>query len=221
MLRISRITVKFGKLTILRSLSLDVPSGAIVGLVGRNGAGKTTTLKSIIGLVPVVSGEILLDGQNILTLSPRNRVKLGVSYMPEDRRLIAPLSVHDNLLLPAWAQGREDAEDLLQAVYGLSPEFGNMLKNFAPQRASQLSGGQQKLVALARSVLTVRKLLLLDEPLEGVAIALGAKLAESVRKLQKREPDLSILVAESDLNRMRLFTDNILTIERGEVIQAK
>lgn len=215
MLKIQGLTVRIGGITILRSLSLEVPPEAIVGLVGRNGAGKTTTLKSIMGLVPVAAGRIFLDSQDLLRLPPFSRGHLGIGFMPEDRRLIGPLTVQDNILLPAWAQGKQETEQRLEAIYSLLPE----LKGLAQRRAAQLSGGQQKMVALARSLLCARKLLLLDEPLEGVSPALSYRLAEVIRSFREREPGLSILVAESDLNRIHLFTEDIYTIERGEVFR--
>ncbi|GBD11956.1 High-affinity branched-chain amino acid transport ATP-binding protein LivF [bacterium HR23] len=215
MLQVQQVTVRIGGLTILRSLSLEVPAGKIVGLVGRNGAGKTTTFKSILGLVPVVAGQIRLDGADLLAFPPHERARVGIGYMPEDRRLIGPLTVRENLLLSWWAQGRQEVGERLEEVFRLLPEVAEL----APRRASQLSGGQQKLVALARSLLNARRLLLLDEPLEGVSPALSARLAEAVRRFQEKERSLAILVAESDLKRMRLFTQDIYTIERGEVIQ--
>lgn len=213
MLKVQGLTVRIGEITILRSLNLEVQPGSIVGLVGRNGAGKTTTLKSIMGLVPIASGYIFLDGQDLLRIPPFYRGRLGIGYMPEDRRIIGSLTVQDNILLPAWAQGLPKAQQRLETIYSVLPE----VKALAHRRAAQLSGGQQKLVALARSLLSARKLLLLDEPLEGVAPALAIRLAEVVQSFRKLEPNLSILVAESDVNRMHLFTDEIYTIERGEV----
>lgn len=212
MLKIDRITVKFGELNVLRSLTLEVSRGTMVGLVGGNGAGKTTIMKSLMGLVPVDSGEIILDDQKVHLMDTLQRVRLGIGYMPEDRRLIGPLTVEDNLLLPAWAQGRKHAN--LDAVYDLIPE----VKALIHQKGTQLSGGQQKLVALARSFATADKLLLLDEPMEGVSLALSSRMAEAIQGLKERKPDLSILAAESDLTRMRLLTDNISTVERGEIL---
>jgi branched-chain amino acid transport system ATP-binding protein len=207
------LTVCIGELTILRSLALDVPPGRTIGLVGRNGAGKTTTLRSIMGLVPVAAGQVSLDGQDLLRLPPFRRGPLGIGYMPEDRRLVGALTVHDNLVLPAWAQRHRDARRRLDVVSALLPEVAALLG----RRASQLSGGQQKLVALGRALFCARRLLLLDEPMEGVSPALSARMAEVVRAFQEKEPALSVLVAESDVNRVRLLTDHVHTIERGEV----
>lgn len=215
MLKVHGLTVRIEEITILRSLTLEVARGGIVGLVGRNGAGKTTTLKSIMGLIPAASGQVLLDGQDLLRLPSFQRARLGIGYMPEDRRLMGPLTAQDNIRLAAWAQGKPEPEGRLDAIYSLMPE----VKDLAQRRAAQLSGGQQKLVALARSLLSARKVLLLDEPLEGVAPALGARLAMVIQSFREREPDLSVLTAESDVNRMRLFTGDIYTIERGEVFR--
>src|SRR5439155_1442969 len=188
-----------GGLSILRSLSLEIPTGGIVGLVGRNGAGKTTTLRSIMGLVPVVSGSLVLDDRDLVRLQPFERGRLGIGYMPEDRRLIGSLTVKDNLLVPAWGQGRHDADERWTAVGGLLPELAPLARRLA----STLSGGQQKLVALGRALSCAHRLLLLDEPMEGVSPALSSRMAEVVRAFQATKPGLAVLVAESDVNRVR------------------
>jgi len=213
-LSVQRLIVRLGGLSVLRSLSLEVPAGGIVGLVGRNGAGKTTTLRSIMGLVPVVSGNVILDGQELVRLPPFERGRLGIGYMPEDRRLIGSLTVKDNLLVPAWGQGRRDADERWDAIATLLPEVAALGR----RQASQLSGGQQKLVALGRALFCAHRLLLLDEPMEGVSPALSARMAEVVRAFQATKADLTVLVAESDVNRVRLLTGHIATIERGEVV---
>jgi branched-chain amino acid transport system ATP-binding protein len=215
MLTLDKVTVRFGELTILRALSAKIPEGIIAGLVGRNGAGKTTTLKSVIGLLNIVSGNIRLNEDSLQDLSPRERVKLGLGYMPEDRRLIGPLSVAENLLLPMWAIDEKDDQGRLETIYDLLPE----VKDMEQRKANQLSGGQQRLVALARSFFTGHRLLLLDEPLEGVAPLLARRLGEVIREFLGQEPGLSIIVAESsDLKRITALTDKIFTIERGEII---
>ena len=214
MLSLRGLDVRLGGLSILRSLSLEIPAGGIVGLVGRNGAGKTTTLRSIMGLVPVESGHVVLDNRDIVRLPPFERGRLGIGYMPEDRRLIGSLTVKDNLLVPAWGQGRHDADERWTAVGGLLPELAPLARRLA----STLSGGQQKLVALGRALSCAHSLLLLDEPMEGVSPALSARMAEVVRAFQATKPGLAVLVAESDVNRVRLLTERVATIERGEVI---
>lgn len=210
-LDVRELAVKLAAFVVLRGVSLSVHHGSIVGLVGRNGAGKTTTLRSIAGLVPIVTGEIRLEGQDLTRWSPHQRARLGIGYLPEDRRLIGSLTVEENLSLPTWAAGQSDGEARLNFVYDLMPE----VKRLATHRATTLSGGQQKMVALARAVVAGTKLLLLDEPFEGLSPLLSRHLAEVIRALR----DVAVLVTESDVNRMRLLTERVYTIERGEIVR--
>jgi branched-chain amino acid transport system ATP-binding protein len=180
--------------------------------VGRNGAGKTTTLKSIMGILPASAGSLRFNGDDLMRVPPYRRPHMGIGYMPEDRRLIGALSVEDNILLPAWATGLDDSHGRLSSIYQLLPD----IRALAGRKASQLSGGQQKLVALARALMNGTKLLLLDEPFEGLSPAFGEKLAHTIQEL--RRASLSVLIAESDLKRIS-FCDTIYTIERGEMIE--
>jgi branched-chain amino acid transport system ATP-binding protein len=212
MLRVDGVTVTIKGFEILRGITLDIPGSGLIGLVGRNGAGKTTTLKSIMGIMPVSSGLIELDGQNLMQIPGHRRARLGIGYMPEERRLIGAHTVQDNILMPAWATGRKDESERLDYIYGLIPD----LKTWADNKATQLSGGQQKLVALGRALMNGTKLLLLDEPFEGLAPALGLQLGEIIRGIQQE--GLSILIAESDDKRLD-FVEEMHTIERGEILQ--
>ena len=202
-----RVTIK--DFVILRGISLDIPEGELVVLVGRNGAGKTTTLKSVMGLVPVVGGSLRFDGQDLLAVAPHRRAGLGIGYMPEDRRLIGALTVQDNIMLPAWASKLETADERLEYIYRLMPDLSPLVK----RRASMLSGGQQKMVALARALMSGTKLLLLDEPFEGLSPGLGAKLAETIQQLQ--QDGMTVVMAESDDKRIS-FAKKTYMIERGE-----
>jgi branched-chain amino acid transport system ATP-binding protein len=209
-LAVDRLRVTIGGFVILRSVSLEVPPGGLVGLVGRNGAGKTTTLKALMGLVPVAGGRVTLDGIDLAALPAHRRAQLGIGYVPEDRRLIGQLTVEENLLLPAWATGLADPAGRLRAVLRLMPDVSAL----APRRAAQLSGGQQKMVAVARALMTGARLLLLDEPFEGLSPALGDTLAATIQAVQR--DGLSVLVAESDVKRLG-FVQRIYGIERGEI----
>lgn len=212
MLRVDGVRVTIKGFEILRGITLDIPGSGLIGLVGRNGAGKTTTLKSIMGIMPVASGLVELDGQDLTRVPGHRRARLGIGYMPEERRLIGAHSVQDNLLMPAWATGRQDENERLDYIYQLIPD----LKTWADNKATQLSGGQQKLVALGRALMNGTKLLLLDEPFEGLAPALGQKLGEIIQGIQQE--GLSILIAESDDKRLD-FVGQMHTIERGEILQ--
>ncbi len=204
-----RVTIK--GFVILRGVSLEIPAGGLVGLVGRNGAGKTTTLKGIMGLVPVTGGSITLDGANLLPVPGHKRAALGIGYMPEDRRLIGALTVEDNIVMPAWATGQTNGQERLNHIFNIMPD----VKALAGRRATQCSGGQQKMVALARAVMSGTKLLLLDEPFEGLSPAMGERFAGTIQALQRE--GLAVLVVESDNKRLG-FVKKIYTIERGAIL---
>jgi branched-chain amino acid transport system ATP-binding protein len=211
MLNLAGLKVAIQGADVLRGVSLVVPRGGLVALVGRNGAGKTTSLRSVMGLLPLLAGRISVDGIDLAQIPAFRRTHLGVGYMPEDRRLIGRLTVADNLLLPAWSGGPANASGRLDYVYGLMPDLAAL----ASRRAAQLSGGQQKMAALARALMSATKLLLLDEPFEGLSPGMGEKLAATIRDV--RRTGLSILVAESDVKRVG-FVERTYTIERGEIV---
>src|SRR5215472_12973580 len=206
-----RVTIK--GFVILRGVSLVVPTGELIALVGRKGAGKTTTLKCIMGLMRVSGGTVQLDDTDLTTVQGYRHAALGLGYMPEDRRLIGSLTVEDNIRMPAWASRLAHGEARLAYIYEKMPEVAAL----ARRRASALSGGQQKMVALARAVMSGTKLLLLDEPFEGLSPAMGDKFAGAIQELQK--DGLSVLIAESDVKRLG-FAEQIYTVERGEIVPA-
>ena len=211
MLDVRTLSVSINAVQILRGVTLGVPDGAMIGLVGRNGAGKTTLIKTVMGLLKAQSGEVSFDGRNLLGVPTHARVRLGIGYMPEDRRLIPDLTVEENVLVPAWAAGLADARERLERVYRLIPE----MREFAPRRGLALSGGQQKLAALARALMCGTRLIVLDEPFEGVAPALAQRLAEVVADL-KRE-GMSVLLSESDLQHSERLVDRVIVIDRGAI----
>ena len=209
MLQIESLHVSIQNVEALRGLSLTVPDGAMVGLVGRNGAGKTSLMRSVMGHLPVRSGRIVFDGQDIAALPAHRRAALGMGYMPEDRGLVPELTVEENILLPVWVNRALRAEERLALVYRVLPE----LKEMRERRALLLSGGQQKLAALARALAVGTRLLLLDEPFAGIAPVLSKRLAEVIAGLKGTA--VAVLMAQSDLNHARSLVDHEVVIERG------
>ena len=211
MLKLNGVSVAIGPVGILRNVSMEIASGQFAGLIGRNGAGKTTLMRSIMGILPSREGTLELDGTPLGPVPTHGRVALGVGYMPEDRRLVPGLSVEENVLLPAWAARLPDAAARLARVYQSIPE----VKEFRARRALQLSGGQQKLVALARAMMAGTRLLLLDEQFEGVAPVLARRLAEVIASL--RQSGLAAIISESSLTHAHGLLDRIFVIDRGAV----
>jgi branched-chain amino acid transport system ATP-binding protein len=211
MVKLEGLDVSIGAVSILRNVNMELPTGKFTGLVGRNGAGKTTLMRSIMGILPPRNGSIHFDGMTLDTVQTHMRARAGIGYMPEDRRLVPNLSVEENVLMPAWASGLPDVQARLAKVYEMIPE----VEAFSGRKAMQLSGGQQKLAALARALMCGTKVLLLDEPFEGVAPVLAKRLAEVISGL--KQEGLSILLTESDLSHSREMLDALFTIDRGEV----
>ena len=209
MLELAAIDVSIQSVQVLRGLSLSVREGKMVGLIGRNGAGKSTTLRAIMGHLPLTAGSLRFEGHDMARMPRHLRAALGIGYMPEDRGLVPELTVEENILVPLWAAKLRHTAPRLEFIYEVLPE----LKEMRERRALLLSGGQQKLVALARALSIGHKLLLLDEPFEGVAPALSARLSEVIAGL--RGSDLSVVIAQSDLNHSRNLLDEEILIERG------
>jgi len=209
MLKIEDIHVSIQSLVALRGLTLTVPDGSMVGLVGRNGAGKTTLMRTVMGHLTPTQGRITFDGQDLARLPRHARAALGLGYMPEDRGLVPELTVEENILVPVWVNPSLAVDQRLALVYRVLPELTEMRQ----RRALLLSGGQQKLVALARALAVGTRLLLLDEPFEGVAPALLRRLADVIATLKGTE--VSVLISQSDLNHSRSLLDAEFVIERG------
>jgi len=211
MLKVESLSVSIQSVQILRGVSLALAPGSMTGLIGRNGAGKTTLMKSVMGLLRPSSGTLGFEGRDLGALPTHGRAALGIGYMPEDRRLIPDLTIEENVLLPAWAARLPDARARLEKIFDHIPE----VKLLRSRKGLQLSGGQQKLVALGRALMCGTKLLLLDEPFEGVAPALAQRLVEVIGALKKE--GMSVLVSESDLQHSERMVDRIVTIDRGSV----
>ena len=213
MLQIESVHVAIQSVQVLRGLSLQVDTGRMVGLVGRNGAGKTTLIRTLMGHLTPSQGRIVFDGNDLGKLPPHARAALGIGYMPEDRGLVPELSVEENILVPVWVNKSLKEAERLALVYRVLPELLEM----RGRKALLLSGGQQKLVALARALAVGTRLLLLDEPFEGVAPVLSRRLGEVIAGLKGSAT--SVLIAQSDLNHSRRIVDSEVVIERGANVE--
>jgi branched-chain amino acid transport system ATP-binding protein len=213
MLRVSNLNVSIGPIPIIRDAALDLDAGEMCGLIGRNGAGKTTLMRALMGALPA-TGTAALDDIDLLALPAHARVAHGIGYMPEDRRLVPQFTVEENVLLPTWTVPAEGVAERLKWIFSIMPE----VENFRARRALELSGGQQKMVALARALMGGRRILLLDEPFEGLAPALARRLGEVMSKLKGE--GVSILIAESNEVHVADLLTRAFRIERGSVQKA-
>jgi branched-chain amino acid transport system ATP-binding protein len=210
MLKVSGLSVAIGAVPVVRNASLALGEGEMCGLIGRNGAGKTTLLRALMGALPA-SGTAELDSTDLLQLPAHRRAARGIGYMPEDRRLVPEFSVEDNVRLPTWSVTIAGAEQRLAWIYAVMPEVAR----FRGRRALELSGGQQKMVALARAMMAGTRILLLDEPFEGVAPAMARRLGEVLANLKSER--VSVLIAESNESHVADLLARAFRIERGSV----
>jgi branched-chain amino acid transport system ATP-binding protein len=209
MLKIDSVNVTIQSVQALRGFSLNVQPGQMVGLVGRNGAGKTTLLRTVMGHLQPTAGQVEWAGGRLNSQATHTRAALGIGYMPEDRGLVPELTVEENILIPVWVSASRGPKERLEMVYSVLPELHTM----KDRRALLLSGGQQKLVALARALAVGTRLLLLDEPFEGVAPALSQRLSDVIFGL--RGKDMTVVIAQSELNHAASMLDQKVLIERG------
>lgn len=214
MINLAAAEVAIQDVQVLRGFSLRVEPGTMVGLIGRNGAGKTTVMRTVMGHLPLLAGSLRLGDIDLAGTEPHQRAALGIGYMPEDRGLVPELTVEENICLPLWVSPQLKLVERLKFVYDVLPELLEMRQ----RKALLLSGGQQKLVALARALSVGTRLLLLDEPFEGVAPALSQRLSEVVGGL--RGSGVSVLISQSDLNHSRSLLDAEVVIERGANLAA-
>ena len=210
MLRVSELSVSIGPIPIVRNAALDLDEGEMCGLIGRNGAGKTTLLRALMGAIPA-AGQAKFDAIDLLRIPAHRRVAEGVGYMPEDRRLVPEFTVEENIRVPAWASRASGADERLRWIFSVMPEVAAL----CTRRAMELSGGQQKMVALARALMAGTRLLLLDEPFEGLAPALARRLGEVLADLKNH--GASILIAESNEIHVADLLSRAFRIERGSV----
>lgn len=208
MLKVEGISAGYGATHVVRDVSFDVPGGSIVALLGRNGAGKSTTLKTLMGIVRASAGEIVFDGTRIERRTPHEINRLGVAYVPEERRIFSELSIEEHLRIARNPQSPWQ----LDRIFALFPRLGDL----RTRRGRFLSGGEQQMLSIARALATGPKLLLLDEPSQGLAPVIVDAVVDSVS--QMRAEGLSILLVEQDLGIALHLASHVYILESGELV---
>lgn len=210
MLRISGLHAAYGKAEVLHGIDLNVDAGEVVCLIGRNGVGKSSTMKSIVrDQIAVTGGEVLLDGASLAGLRPHEVIRRGVGYVPEDRRVFASLSVLENLSVPRAVSATDRRHWSRDEVFGLFPQ----LYDYRHRKAGVMSGGEQQMLSIARALLTCPRLLLLDEPHEGLAPKIAEEVVDAIVALKAE--GVSMIVSEQALNTIRRCADRVYVIDRG------
>jgi branched-chain amino acid transport system ATP-binding protein len=213
MLAIDGLTVDIQSSRILRGVSLVVKPGELVCLVGRNGAGKTTTFRTIMGFHKPVSGSIAWDGESLAGRATHRIAQRGIGYAPEESEVFGDLTVAENIEMPTWTrpQGRP-AKERIDLAYEIFPK----LKQYAKRGGNQLSGGERKMVSIARALALDPQLLLLDEPFEGLSPAIIPSIAEGIASIRKLGH--GVLMAESNAHHIPDYADGLYVLERGEIV---
>jgi len=210
MMQVQNYHVSYGQSQILHGLEFERNSGEILAIVGRNGMGKTTLMKSLMGIVPVNQGKMILENEDITDLLSHERVSRGVAYVPQGRMIFATMTVEENIETGLAASSRKT---ISSEIYDLFP----VLKEMRNRRGGNLSGGQQQQLAIARALVSEPKILLLDEPTEGIQPSIIKELAQVLKRIRD-ERGLSILVSEQVLSFVMDASDRIMVIENGRIV---
>ncbi len=212
MLEIDRLNVYYGGSHILRDVTMRIPTHGVTCLMGRNGAGKTTLLKSLIGLVPARRGSVVLSGEEITSKPAYQRARQGIAYVPQGREILAGLTVAQNLQLGLTAR-QSPANGAMEECFGLFPALKGMLK----RRGGDLSGGEQQQLAIARALLSGPRLLLLDEPTEGIQPSIIDLIEEAILRI-KQSGKIGVLLVEQYLEFAMRLADRSYIMEKGAVV---
>jgi urea transport system ATP-binding protein len=215
MLKVDRINQYYGSSHTLRGVSLSVEKGQCLALLGRNGVGKTTLLQCLMGVLPVASGHINFEDQDITKLKPHQRAALGIAYVPQGREIFARLTVEENLRMGMAAKSSKKASVVKGEVFELFP----VLKEMLHRRGGDLSGGQQQQLAIARALLAEPKLIILDEPTEGIQPSIIKDIGRVIRLLRERG-DIGILLCEQYFDFAHDLADKFVVLSRGKVVAA-
>ena len=213
MLVLDKLSVDIQNSRILRDVSLAVGAGQLVCLVGRNGAGKTTTFRTIMGYLKPVSGAVSFDGKPLTGMATHRIAQLGVGYSPEESQVFGDLTVAENIELSTWTRpGGRSAQERIDLAYRIFPK----LRQYATRGGNQISGGERKMVSIARALTLDPRLLLLDEPFEGLSPAIIPGISEGIASI--RGLGHGILMAESNVHHIPEYADSLYVLERGEII---
>ncbi|NOL50440.1 ABC transporter ATP-binding protein [Pelistega europaea] len=213
MLKVNKISSGYGKSQILYDLSFDVNQGEVVTLIGSNGAGKTTTLKTICGVIPATSGNVIFDGNDITNLTPKAIVNSGISMIPEGRQLFPDFSVQENLVIGAFKkEARHHLHDSIDYVLSIFPK----LKDRIHQKASSLSGGEQQMVAIARGLMSKPRLLIFDEPSLGLSPLLVSQMFDIIQTIS--QSGITVLLVEQNVFHTLKVANRGYVIENGSIV---
>ncbi|WP_326533511.1 ABC transporter ATP-binding protein [Pseudorhodoferax sp.] len=215
LLELEEVSATIANVAVLRGISVHLQRGSTVAVVGRNGAGKTTLLRLLMGFVPRHGGRVRFAGQDLAQVPARRRAALGIGYAPEDRVLFPNFSVEENLRFPCTTTGmaRAAIAERLAQTLAIVPELQPLLA----RSGAALSGGQGKMVALGRAIMAGERLVLLDEPFQGLAPVLAQQYGASLQRLQQQRPELCVLVTESNRSLLKDIPDVTLVLERGAI----
>ena len=215
MLAVHELIVDIEGSRVLRGVSIEVKEGELVCLVGRNGAGKTTAFRSIMGFRKAVSGSIIFQGRSVLGLRPFQIARMGIGFAPEESEVFGELTVAENIAMPTWTHANErTAADRINEAYNVFPN----LRRYEGRSGQALSGGERKMLSIARALALGPKLLLLDEPTEGLSPVIIPSIIEGLSNI--RAFGHAVFIAESNIHHVPDFADRLYVIERGEIIFA-
>ena len=211
MLTVSHLNQYYGGSHILRDLTFEAPTGKVTALLGRNGVGKSTLLRTLMGLVPAKSGQVVFQGKNITAVKPYERVRAGIGYVPQGREIFPRLTVEENLEMGLAARPR--GARIPERVFEMFPVLRSMLR----RRGGDLSGGQQQQLAIGRALAVGPRLLILDEPTEGIQPSIIKDIERAIRTLAQ-SGEMAILLVEQYYDFARSLADQYLVMERGEIV---
>ena len=217
MLKLQNISSYYGESVVVKGISMEIAEGSFYGILGKNGMGKTTLLKTMMGLMKKTEGNISLAGKDLTKLSLSDRAKSGLGYVPQGRGIMPQFTVEENMVLGTFARNKNENNDI-KNNFDFALELFPILKEFQSRRGGDLSGGQQQQLAIARALLTKPKVLLLDEPTEGIQPNIVEEIEKVLVKLNK-ELNLTIVIVEQSVGFIKEAANNFMILERGTIVE--